>query len=68
MKRSWESVSRERSDAYTVGGTVERFTVGAKHRLVLIEPIERVWNGEVEDEYFDTDLTKFYALKADVVQ
>ncbi|MBN1577020.1 MAG: hypothetical protein JW913_10735 [Chitinispirillaceae bacterium] len=57
---------KDKMDAL-VDGTVERFTVGAKHRLVLIESIERVWNGEVEDEYFDTDLAKFYALKADMV-
>ncbi len=51
-----------------VDGTVERFAVGAKHRLILIEPIERVWDGAIEDEYIDTELKKYFALKADIAQ
>ena len=51
-----------------VDGTIEKFGEGAKHRLTLIEPIERVWNGPVEDEYIDSDKTKYFALKADLLQ
>ena len=48
-----------------VGGNVEKFTEGDKHRLVLITPIERVWKEAMEDEYFDSEQTKYYALKVD---
>ena len=51
-----------------VDGTVEKFGKGAKHRLTLIEPIERVWNGPVEDEYIDSDQIKYFALKADLLE
>ena len=51
-----------------VDGTVEKFTVGARHRLTLIFPIEKVWTDAVEDEYIDTDQTKYFAVKADIIQ
>ena len=51
-----------------VDGTVEKFMVGAKHRLTLVAPIESVWDGAIEDEYIDTDLRKYYAVKADILQ
>ncbi|MBN1760702.1 MAG: hypothetical protein JW863_20405 [Chitinispirillaceae bacterium] len=51
-----------------VDGTVEKYIVGAKHRLTLISPIESVWDGAIEDEYYDTELQKYYALKADLLQ
>jgi len=57
---------RDRMDPF-VDGTVERFTVGARHRLVLIEPMEQVWEREVEDEFMDSDLVRFFALRADVL-
>jgi hypothetical protein len=49
-------------------GTVERFVVGEKHRLTLIAPIEQLWDGAVEDEYLDTELTKYFALRADLIR
>jgi hypothetical protein len=48
-----------------VKGDVVKFEVNAKHELVLIKPIERVWKDAVEDEYTDSDLDKYFALKAD---
>lgn len=51
-----------------VKGDADRFEVGVKHRLVLITPIESVWKDAVEDEYFDSALTKYFALRADVAQ
>jgi hypothetical protein len=51
-----------------VGGNVEKFSEGDKHRLVLITPIERVWKDAMEDEYFDSELTKYYAVRADVMK
>jgi hypothetical protein len=51
-----------------VDGTVEKFAVGDKHRLQLVKPIEKVWDGAIEDEYYDTDLKKYYALKADAAE
>ena len=50
------------------GGNIARFETGAKHKLVLVKPIERIWKDAVEDDYADSDLDKYYALKADVAQ
>jgi hypothetical protein len=49
-------------------GDVTQFRMGDVHRLVLIQPIERVWKDAVEDEYFDSDLDKYYALRVDIAQ
>jgi hypothetical protein len=38
------------------------------HRLTLIQPISLVWSDAVQDEYFDSDLVKYYALKADLIK
>lgn len=51
-----------------VNGDVTKFEVGGKHKLVLVTPIEKVWKDAVEDEYFDSDLPKYFAVKADVVK
>lgn len=51
-----------------VRGNVVRFETGAKHKLTLVTPIERVWKDAVEDDYADSDLDKYFALKADVAQ
>jgi hypothetical protein len=51
-----------------VGGDVAKFETGAKHRLTLIKPIERIWKDAVEDDYADSDLEKYYALRADNIQ
>jgi hypothetical protein len=51
-----------------VRGKVTRFETGAKHKLTLVTPIERVWKDAVEDDYADSDLDKYFALKADVAQ
>lgn len=50
-----------------VNGTVESFTVGAKHRLSLVEPIDEFYD-QKEDEYYDTELPKFFAVKADNIK
>jgi hypothetical protein len=51
-----------------VAGTVEKFEVGGKQKLWLVTPIEKVWKDAVDDEYSDSDLGKYYAVRADVVQ
>ena len=51
-----------------VDGDVAKFEVGNKHRLTLIQPVDLVWTDAVEDQYFDSDLQKFYCLKSDVVK
>jgi len=51
-----------------VGGDVKKFEVGAKHRLTLIQPIDLVWTDAVDDQYFDSDLQKFYCLKSDALK
>jgi hypothetical protein len=50
------------------GGDVVKFEKGARQRLVLVTPIERVWKDAVEDNYPDSDLDKYYALKAETAQ
>jgi hypothetical protein len=57
----------DKMDEY-VDGDVEKFEVGGKHTLTLIAPISTVWNDAIEDEYFDSDLTKYYALKAEIIK
>lgn len=54
--------------AKLVQGNVDKFSEGAVHRLTLIQPVSLVWRDAVQDEYFDSDLTKFYALKAELVK
>lgn len=49
-------------------GDAEKFEEGAKHKLTLIKPIENVWKDAVEDEYTDSDMTKFYALKVEILK
>jgi len=49
-------------------GNVEKFETGSKHQLTLITPVERVWNDAVEDDYVDSDLEKYYSLRADVAR
>lgn len=51
-----------------VAGDVVKFQTGDIHQLVLIRPIERVWKDAVEDEYFDSDLEKYFALRADAAK
>jgi hypothetical protein len=57
----------DKMDEY-VDGNVTKFEKGDKQRLVLITPIGKVWNEAMEDEYFDVEDPKYYALKADVVK
>jgi hypothetical protein len=49
-----------------VDGNVSKFETGAVHRLVLIKSIDNVWKDAVEDDYFDSDLQKYFALKTDL--
>jgi hypothetical protein len=51
-----------------VAGNVEKFEVGGKHKLWLVTPIDKVWKDAVDDEYSDSDLGKYYAVRADVAQ
>jgi hypothetical protein len=51
-----------------VSGNVEKFEVGSKQKLTLIAPIDKVWKDAVDDEYPDSDLEKYFALKTDIAQ
>ncbi|MBD3393008.1 MAG: hypothetical protein GF418_12945 [Chitinivibrionales bacterium] len=51
-----------------VDGTVTGFSEGAKHELTLVTPVTEVWKEAVEDEYFDEDADKYFAVRADVVK
>lgn len=54
--------------ALFVKGDVGGFEVNAVHTLVCVKPIESIWKDAIEDDYPDSDLEKYFALKADVVQ
>ena len=56
---------KDKMDKY-IDGTVEEFKIGDKHRLKLVEPIEEFFD-QKEDEYYDTELPKYFAVKADLV-
>ena len=58
---------RDKMDPF-VNGDLEKFDVGAKHVLTLVTPIEKVWRDAVEDEYFDSELPRFFAITADIVK
>lgn len=58
---------KDKMDSF-VGGTLKEFTVGAKQHLVLTEPVEKIWNGALEDEYFDRTEKRYFALIADPVK
>jgi hypothetical protein len=51
-----------------VSGTVEKFEVGAKHKLTLVTPIDKVWKDAVDDEYPDSESPKYFALRTDITQ
>jgi hypothetical protein len=51
-----------------VDGSVEKFIIGEKHRLTLIAPIDALWKDAIEDEYYDTELEKYFAVKADLIK
>jgi hypothetical protein len=58
---------KDKMDA-CVDGTVDKFIVGDKHRLTLVAPIDALWKNAIEDEYIDSELEKYFAIKADVVK
>jgi len=51
-----------------VDGDASAFTIGEKHKMVLITPIESVWKDAVEDNYEDSDAPKFFALRCDKIK
>lgn len=51
-----------------VKGDVSGFEVNAVHTLVCIKPIEGVWKDAIEDDYPDSELEKYFVLKADMVK
>jgi hypothetical protein len=57
---------KDKMDQY-VNGNVKTFATGEKHVLKLITPIESIWKDAIEDEYFDSDLPKYYAIQTDML-
>jgi hypothetical protein len=49
-------------------GTVEKFTIGDKQRLVLLRPLDKIWDGAMEDEFRDSELEQYFAVKADILK
>jgi len=54
--------------AVNVKGDITAFEVNAKYRLVLIRHIDSVWKDAVEDEYTDSNMDKYFAVKTDKAQ
>jgi hypothetical protein len=48
-----------------VGGNVKSFQVGDRHYLVL-SPLDGIWTGAVEDEYYKDKRPRHWALWADM--
>jgi hypothetical protein len=51
-----------------IKGDVEKFEVGAKHHLYLITPVSKIWKDATEDDYIDSDLPKYIAVKAELAK
>ncbi len=51
--------------AKNVSGNVQAFHAGDVHRLKLVQPMTGVWEGAVEDEYFDDETPRWFAVKTD---
>ena len=50
-----------------VGGNLKSFQVGDTHYLVL-SPIDAVWNGAIEDDYFKEKRTRYWAFWTDKLE
>jgi hypothetical protein len=50
-----------------VGGNLKSFQVGDRHYLVL-SPLDGIWTGAVEDEYYKDKRPRHWALWADMAQ
>ena len=51
-----------------VNGNADKFIVGVKNRLKLITPISAVWNDAIDDDYIDSELDKYFALRTDIIK
>ncbi len=45
-----------------VGGHLERFRAGEKHRMALQAPLDQFWMGGVVDKYFGQQGTRYWAV------
>lgn len=61
------SMITDKMDRY-VNGNLKKFVAGEKHTLMLIQPIELVWNGPVEDGYFDLDSDRYFAVETNIAE
>ena len=57
---------KDKMDRY-VDGNLKKFEIGAIHSLVLIKPISSVWKDAINDDYFDSNLDKYFSLTADLI-
>jgi len=55
---------KDKMDAF-VGGNLTEFRAGDVHRLQLVRPLEKIWKDATEDEYFDDDSERWFALTTD---
>ncbi|HEX2955543.1 MAG TPA: hypothetical protein VHO70_01855 [Chitinispirillaceae bacterium] len=53
---------KDKMDLY-VNGNAKKFVVGEKQILKLISPVESVWKDAIEDEYFDIDGDRYFAVE-----
>ncbi len=50
-----------------VNGNAKKFSAGAKYKLTLKSPLEEIWSGAVEDEYFDSEDPRYFATHTDII-
>lgn len=48
-----------------VKGNLQAFKAGEVHHLKLVKPVAKVWKDALEDNYFDDNSERWYALQTD---
>lgn len=51
-----------------VNGSLTQFKAGDVHRLQLVRPLDKIWKDATEDEYFDDDSVRWFAIGTDKVK
>jgi hypothetical protein len=60
-------VKDKKMDQY-VNGNLNKFTIGEKHTLKLIQPIESVWKDAIEDEYMEDESQRYFAVETNILK
>lgn len=58
---------KDKMDAF-VNGNLQSFKAGEVHSLKLVKPMESVWKEALEDEYFDDNSDRWFAIETNAVK